>query len=94
MGFALQHQAQADKLEQRRVDGQLSTAEYQSYLDRVHQRNNSRAAAVLSGLGGGLLMLTATILFVNENTRPQARAVARRWTPSVGPGQAGVVLRF
>jgi hypothetical protein len=95
LGFALGHQAKAAELDQQREDGQLSTLEYDRYLEYVDQRNNMRAASAISGLGGGLLLLTGLILFVNDNPRQTQRsAVARRWAPSVGPGQAGVVLRF
>jgi hypothetical protein len=49
----------------------------------------------MAGIGGGLLLLTGVVLFVYENPRLSAGPeIARRWVPSVGPGRAGVVLRF
>lgn len=91
--FALRHQARAAKLEQQRLDSQLSTVEYRRYLEFVDQRNNMRIGTVISGIGGGVLLLTGMILFVNDNPR-QTKARAARWAPSVGPGQMGVALRF
>ena len=95
LGFALGHQARAAELDSKRENGQLSIAEYDLYREFVDQRNNMRIASAISGISSGVLLLTSMILFVNDNPRQtQGRAVARRWTPIVGPGQAGVALRF
>lgn len=95
LGFALRHQARGKELADQRESGQLSTIEYQQYLDFVDQRNNMRIASAISGIGSSVLLLAGLILFVNDNPRQtQGRAVAQRWAPSVGPGQMGVALRF
>ncbi len=95
LAFALGHQARALDYEERRTAGQLSTFEYDRYLEYIDQRNNMRIASAISGIGSGVLLLTGMILFVNDNPRQtQGRAVARRWAPSVGPGQIGAVFRF
>jgi hypothetical protein len=95
LGFALEREARAEKLEQQRDDGQISTVDYQQYLDFVDQRNTLRTGAVISGIGGGVLVLAGLVLFFYESPgRIGGGEVARRWAPTFGPGRAGVVLRF
>jgi tetratricopeptide (TPR) repeat protein len=89
--FALDRETRARELDQRRSDAQLSTVDYDRYLEYVDQRNTMRTGAIISGIGGGVLLLTAVVLFVYDNPRLTAGSgVARRWAPSIGPGQAGV----
>jgi hypothetical protein len=95
LGFALDGQIRAAKLEERRTNAQLSTADYERFVEYLDQRNTMRIGSVMAGIGGGLLLLTGVVLFVYENPRLSAGPeIARRWVPSVGPGRAGVVLRF
>jgi tetratricopeptide (TPR) repeat protein len=94
-GFALDREARAAELDQRRRDAQLSTVDYDRYLEYVEQRNTMRTGAIMTGVGGGVLLLTAVVLFVYDNPRLTAGPnVARRWSPTIGLGQAGAVLRF
>jgi hypothetical protein len=94
-GYALDRETRAAELDQRRTDVQLSTVDYQRYLDYVDQRNTMRTGAIISGIGSGVLLLTAVVLFVYDNPRltigPQ---VARRRAPSIQAGPSGVALRF
>jgi hypothetical protein len=93
--FALDGQIRAAKLEERRIEAQLSTVDYERFVEYLDQRNTMRLGSVMAGIGGGLLLLTGVVLYVYENPRLRAGAeVVRRWTPSIGPGQAGVGLRF
>lgn len=93
--FALDGQIRAAELDERRANAQLSTVDYDRYVEYLDQRNTMRIGSVMAGIGGGLLLLTGVVLFVYENPRLTAGPeVARRWKPTVGPGQAGVVLRF
>jgi tetratricopeptide (TPR) repeat protein len=93
--FALDRETRAAELDERRAQAQLSTVDYERYLEYVDQRNTMRTGAIITGVGGGVLLLTAVVLFVYDNPRTTAGpAVARRWAPSVGLGQAGAVLRF
>jgi PEGA domain len=95
LAFALDRETRAAELNDRRSEAQLSTVDYERYLEYVDQRNTMRTGAIMTGIGGGVLLLTAVVLFVYDNPRPTAGpVVARRWKPSIGPGQAGVVLRF
>lgn len=95
LAFALDRETRAAELQQRRTDAQLSTVDYERYLEYVDQRNTMRTGAIISGIGGSALLLTAVVLFVYDNPRLSAGAeVARRWAPTVGPGHAGAVLRF
>jgi hypothetical protein len=94
LAFALDRQASAAELNDRRADGQLSTVDYDRYLEFVDQRNTMRTGALISGIGGGVLLLTGVVLFVYDNPRLAGTEVARRFAPTVGPGQAGALLRF
>jgi tetratricopeptide (TPR) repeat protein len=95
LGYALDREAKAAELQRRRTEMQLSTADYQRYLDLVDERNAMRTGAIIAGIGGGVLLLTGVVLFVYDNPRPSSGGeVARRWAPTVGPGQAGAMLRF
>jgi hypothetical protein len=95
LAFALDHEASANELDERRNAAQLSTVDYDRYLEFVEQRNTMRTGAIISGIGGGVLLLTGVVLFVYDNPRLTAGSkVARRWAPTVGPGQAGAMLRF
>jgi tetratricopeptide (TPR) repeat protein len=93
--FALDGQIRAAKLEARRIEAQLSTVDYERFVEYLDQRNTMRLGSVMAGIGGGLLLLTGVVLYVYENPRLRAGAeVARRWAPSIGPTRAGVGLRF
>jgi hypothetical protein len=94
-GYALDREARASELDDLRIEAQLSTVDYDRYLEFVDQRNTMRTGAIISGIGGGVLLLTAVVLFAYDNQRLTAvRKVAGRWTPTVGAGQAGAMLRF
>lgn len=94
-GFALDRQARAAELDWQRNDAQLSTVDYDRYLEYLDQRNTMRTGAVITGIGSGALLLTAVVLFVYDNPRlATGPEVARRWTPTIGPGHAGALLRF
>ena len=93
VGVGLERQGRAQILDTQRATQQLSTEEYASYLELVHSRNASRSGAVLSGLGGTVLLVTGVLLFSFDNPRlGSSEGLARlRVAPVVGAGTTGVV---
>jgi hypothetical protein len=97
-GLSAQRQGRALVLDDKRLMQQLSTGEYDRYLELVHSRDALRSGAVLSGLGGAVIFVTGVVLFAYDNPRLGASGgLARlRAVPVFGGGTTGVAasLRF
>lgn len=96
LGYALDRQRQALVLADQRTSDQLSTEEYQRYLELVDRRNVLRTGALISGIAGGALLVTGVVLFAYDNPRLASARGLARVAPVLGPEQLGLVasLRF
>ncbi|PRQ05875.1 PEGA domain protein [Enhygromyxa salina] len=99
VGLTVDRQARARELGDKREADQLSTDEYQRYLDLVGERDSLRRGALISGIAGAALLVTGAVLFRYDNPTRGAggRDLARvRVAPVFGPGSTGLMasLRF
>jgi tetratricopeptide (TPR) repeat protein len=96
LGLALERQHQAQSLADQRLADQLSTQEYERYVEFLDQRNALRMGATIAGLAGGALLVTGVVLFAYDNPQAARRRGLRAVAPMLGPGSAGLVtsLRF
>ncbi|PRQ01237.1 PEGA domain-containing protein [Enhygromyxa salina] len=98
IGLSVERQNRALVFDRQRKNAQLTTNEYNSYLELVDSRNALRTGAVFSGLGGAVLFVTGVALYVFDDPRLRPGGALARLSggPVFGGGTTGVAasLRF